>query len=211
MMKRGNGVKISRRKKSTPLLTTNLVLQVLTILGIGAVALNIVFFSTVQTSPSRAPVASRKLTGDNVGVGKDVPKRQVNPQGDIPQSTVKKGKNTDGSITGSGKDKVLQIFEEAGVQLGKDEIAELPSWDEVLERIGEPIVYNTQSCARFRSAIAGVDRNMGCSGIFNTGTNLVTQLLKENVSSDENVYSKMQSFAKIIFSWCGSLVKKLPV
>ena len=87
------------------------------------------------------------------------------------------------------RQKVLDTFREAGVRLTDEELAELPTWDEIEQVVGPngPILHNLQSCSVYRSRIPAMERNIGCSGMFNSGTNLVTQLLKANCKIPERV------------------------
>jgi hypothetical protein len=83
---------------------------------------------------------------------------------------------------------VLGIFKDAGITLDDESMAALPSWSSIKEYIGDaPTIYGLESCSRFQSIMPAVERNLGCSGMFNTGTNLVTQLLKENCKIPERV------------------------
>jgi hypothetical protein len=83
---------------------------------------------------------------------------------------------------------VLAIFRDAGIVLDDESMAALPSWSSIKEYIGDaPTIFGLDSCSRFQSIMPAVERNLGCSGMFNTGTNLVTQLLKENCKIPERV------------------------
>ena len=64
--------------------------------------------------------------------------------------------------------------------------AQLPSWSQVQEVIGpHPFLLGLEKCARFREEVPAIDRLLGSAGMFNTGTNLVTHLLKQNCEIPE--------------------------
>jgi hypothetical protein len=84
--------------------------------------------------------------------------------------------------------KIINVFREAGVELDDFELHDLPKWDEIVDLVGDaPIVHGLETCEAFRQSIPAVERNLGAAGMFNTGTNLVTQLLKENCKIPERV------------------------
>lgn len=81
-----------------------------------------------------------------------------------------------------GKGRILSILREAGVtDLSRDRIEQLPTWKQVVDLYGQkPVIHNLQSCARFRETVPEVERMLGSAGMFSSGTNLVTRLLKGN-------------------------------
>jgi hypothetical protein len=88
----------------------------------------------------------------------------------------------------SHENKIIDIFREAGVELDESELLDLPKWDEIVDLVGDsPIVHGLETCEAFRKNVPAVERNLGAAGMFNTGTNLVTQLLKENCKIPERV------------------------
>lgn len=103
---------------------------------------------------------------------------------DIPMATIP----TMTTATTADREYVLGIFEEAGITLDDEAMEELPSWSHIKDYIGQkPIIYGLDSCSTFQNRIPAVERNLGCSGMFNSGTNLLTQLLKENCRIPERV------------------------
>jgi hypothetical protein len=51
----------------------------------------------------------------------------------------------------------------------------LPKWKEVESLIGkEPVILGLESCEIFRKTIPPLRRMLGASGMFNSGTNLVS-------------------------------------
>ena len=95
---------------------------------------------------------------------------------------------TKNTIQSDNNNKIIDIFREAGVELDESELHDLPTWDEIVSLVGEaPIVHGLDTCAKFRQTVPPLERNLGAAGMFNTGTNLVTQLLKENCKIPERV------------------------
>ena len=85
-----------------------------------------------------------------------------------------------------GRQHILALFQEAGVELTPEMNAQLPSWSQVQEVIGpHPFLLGLEKCARFREEVPAIDRLLGSAGMFNTGTNLVTHLLKQNCEIPE--------------------------
>ena len=85
--------------------------------------------------------------------------------------------------------RMISTFQDAGVTLTDQELHELPTWEDMARVVGldGPRIHNLQSCSTYRTLIPAVERNIGCSGMFNSGTNLVTQLLKANCVIPERV------------------------
>lgn len=83
---------------------------------------------------------------------------------------------------------IVNVFRDAGVELDEDTLRTLPSWSTIVSNIGiAPKIYGLDSCTRFREQIPALERNVGSCGMFNSGTNLVTRLLKENCIIPERV------------------------
>ena len=87
-------------------------------------------------------------------------------------------------VTGSTADEqVLEHFRRAGLEITDEEsLKRLPSWSEIESVIGNegPIVVGLERCHDFRTNVPPLRRNLGSAGMFNSGTNLVTRLMKEN-------------------------------
>lgn len=85
-----------------------------------------------------------------------------------------------------GRQYMLSIFQEADVTLTPEMEAQLPTWKQVQDVVGDhPHVLNLESCVTFRDSVPPLERMLGASGMFNTGTNLVTHLLKQNCEIPE--------------------------
>jgi hypothetical protein len=81
-----------------------------------------------------------------------------------------------------GREAVLELFQQAGIKnLDDATIQKLPTWKQVVDLFGErPILVNLKKCSGFRRAVPETERMVGAAGMFSTGTNLVTHLLKQN-------------------------------
>eukprot|EP00521_Asterionellopsis_glacialis_P007694 CAMPEP_0195287108 /NCGR_PEP_ID=MMETSP0707-20130614/4312_1 /TAXON_ID=33640 /ORGANISM="Asterionellopsis glacialis, Strain CCMP134" /LENGTH=450 /DNA_ID=CAMNT_0040346835 /DNA_START=234 /DNA_END=1582 /DNA_ORIENTATION=+ len=100
-------------------------------------------------------------------------------------------------------DHVIRIFQEANVTLTPDDIKALPSWNQITALHGsQPLVYGNlgdnnnnnddnnnnnnnnptyhDTCQRYQQLVPPLERMIGCAGMFNTGTNVITKLLKAN-------------------------------
>ena len=87
-----------------------------------------------------------------------------------------------------GREHIISIFKEAEVELSETVIAQLPTWSEVQAVVGDhPYILGLDKCAEYREKVPAVERMLGSSGMFNTGTNLVTHLLKQNCQIPERV------------------------
>jgi len=76
--------------------------------------------------------------------------------------------------------------EEANIDVTPEMEASLPTWAQIREVVGSgPVILGLESCPRFREIVPPLERMMGAAGIFNTGTNLVTHLLKKNCEIPE--------------------------
>jgi hypothetical protein len=62
----------------------------------------------------------------------------------------------------------------------------LPTWETVSRRLGgeAPVIVGLDTCAKYQSLVPPIERLMGVSGIFATGTNLLASLLVANCHND---------------------------
>ena len=85
-----------------------------------------------------------------------------------------------------GKQHILDLFKEAKVEVTPQIEAELPKWSQVQEVVGShPYLLGLEHCSKFRDEVPPLERMLGSAGMFNTGTNLVTHLLKQNCEIPE--------------------------
>lgn len=87
---------------------------------------------------------------------------------------------------GDEKSVIDWMTEVAGLDLSPEMKKNLPTWSQVREVVGTgPVILGLDSCPRFRELVPPLERMLGSSGMFNTGTNLVTHLLKQNCEIPE--------------------------
>jgi len=86
-----------------------------------------------------------------------------------------------------GREPILKIIKDAGISFDPvkdaDLIAELPLWKDVVELYGpEPVIYgmNEGNCQRFQEHSEKAEHFIGTAGTFNSGTNLMSELLIAN-------------------------------
>ena len=104
----------------------------------------------------------------------------------------KKSERKDVQSTGDGKatdtnDKgpIIDLIKRAGVSINpeedKDLIDELPSWSEVVALYGpKPVIYGLDQCEVFQTHSDRADHFVSTAGTFNSGTNLMAELLIAN-------------------------------
>ncbi|KAK1742462.1 hypothetical protein QTG54_007027 [Skeletonema marinoi] len=87
----------------------------------------------------------------------------------------------DNNINNTATNPVIDYFRRAGVELDKDSIESLPTWSQIESIIGKkPVFRGLDTCETFRQTVPPLGRMLGSAGMFNSGTNLVTRLMKEN-------------------------------
>jgi len=87
----------------------------------------------------------------------------------------------------AGREPIIKLIQDAGISFDPvedaDLIKELPKWSDVVEMYGpEPVIYgiNEGNCERFQAQTDKGDHFIGTAGTFNTGTNLMSELLIAN-------------------------------
>lgn len=79
---------------------------------------------------------------------------------------------------------ILQILRQGGYNVSKEhktvDRSKLPKWSDIVEAYGPPKIIGLENCEEYREKIASDDRNMGPAGMFNTGTNLLAWLIRNN-------------------------------
>jgi len=79
------------------------------------------------------------------------------------------------------KTRVRQILQKAGVEITPEVESIIPTWSEVTSLYGsKPKIIGLETCATFRNSVTVSDAMIGPSGIFNTGTNLLSSLLSNH-------------------------------
>lgn len=81
---------------------------------------------------------------------------------------------------------IVKILHAARVEIDEELAGQLPTWDDVVSLYGAtPIIHGLDTCASYREAVLPKDRMTGPAGMFNTGTNLLFELLKVNCDIKE--------------------------
>ena len=104
------------------------------------------------------------------------------------------------------QDLVYQQLLNAGVseQRLRQMHSKLPKWDDIVQQYGTtPIIHNLDSCATYQRFVPAQNRVLGAAGMFNTGTNLVTQLLKQNCYIPQRaiIYGKEATKEQLGIRW----------
>lgn len=75
----------------------------------------------------------------------------------------------------------VRVLRKAGVEITDELKASLPTSAEIEELYGEqPVILGLDQCQSFRDAVKPEDSFIAVAGIFNTGTNLLSQFLQDN-------------------------------
>eukprot|EP00574_Skeletonema_japonicum_P008136 CAMPEP_0201731634 /NCGR_PEP_ID=MMETSP0593-20130828/26341_1 /ASSEMBLY_ACC=CAM_ASM_000672 /TAXON_ID=267983 /ORGANISM="Skeletonema japonicum, Strain CCMP2506" /LENGTH=508 /DNA_ID=CAMNT_0048224441 /DNA_START=147 /DNA_END=1673 /DNA_ORIENTATION=- len=76
---------------------------------------------------------------------------------------------------------IVNILTAANIQLDAELASQLPSWYDIVSMYGDkPIIHGLETCKTYRDTVVPADRMLGPAGIFNTGTNLLFELMKGN-------------------------------
>jgi hypothetical protein len=83
-------------------------------------------------------------------------------------------------------DHIVKILTAANVEIDEELAEQLPTWDDIVSMYGDkPIVYGLETCQTYRDTVKPEDRMLGPAGMFNTGTNLLFELMKVNCDIKE--------------------------
>lgn len=74
------------------------------------------------------------------------------------------------------------MLAEAGVHnISEESLNQLPTWEQVVELYGDsPKIVGLETCHEFRDTIDPTEALVGLAGTFNSGTNLLAELLWSN-------------------------------
>uniref|UniRef100_A0A7S2UIB2 Uncharacterized protein n=1 Tax=Attheya septentrionalis TaxID=420275 RepID=A0A7S2UIB2_9STRA len=94
----------------------------------------------------------------------------------------------------TNKTHLLDILLEANVTVTLASLKKLPTWEDVTDLYGDtPLISGLDSCKAFRQSIPLAQRIVAPAGLYNSGTNLMAVLLKENC--------RVESFSLLPRSW----------
>jgi len=83
-------------------------------------------------------------------------------------------------------ERIANLLKFAHIEVDEETASQLPTWDNIIAQYGEiPRVYGLETCKPYRETIPPEDRMIGPAGTFNSGTNLLFKLLKENCDIKE--------------------------
>ena len=83
-------------------------------------------------------------------------------------------------------EKMMRILRHVGIQnasqLSEDDRKLLPTWDEVVDRVGNngPRILGLETCKAYRAAVTTDKRLLGVAGPFNSGTHYLNEVLSKN-------------------------------
>lgn len=81
---------------------------------------------------------------------------------------------------------ILKILHAADVEIDEELANVLPTWEDITGMYGDrPIISGLETCEAYREQVKPEDRMTGPAGMFNTGTNLLYELLKVNCDIKE--------------------------
>jgi len=81
---------------------------------------------------------------------------------------------------------ILKILRAASVEIDEELASQLPTWEDVVSMYGpSPIIHGLETCIPYRQMVKPEDRMIGPAGMFNTGTNLLFELMKVNCDIKE--------------------------
>lgn len=89
-----------------------------------------------------------------------------------------------------GKEPIARILVKAGVKVTDEMVDRLPSiddFDAMYASISKPQIIGLETCESFRENVSPLDAIVGPVGLFNTGTNLLFQLLVRHCEFEERV------------------------
>ena len=83
-------------------------------------------------------------------------------------------------------EKLMRILRHVGIQnatqLSEDDRKLLPTWDEIVDRVGNngPRILGLETCKAYRAAVTTDKRVLGVAGPFNSGTHYLNEVLENN-------------------------------
>ena len=105
--------------------------------------------------------------------------------------------NADGNVKAGvdktiqkGKEPIVRILKKSRLKVTPEIKQNLPTWEEVTSIYGsKPKIIGLETCSTFQSTIPESDAYIAPSGMFNTGTNLLAEVLWEYCALPKRTYS----------------------
>ena len=103
-----------------------------------------------------------------------------------------KNNNTTKNRNDDGKERIYEILHQAGINvqtdLNQETIDSLPTWDMITKLFGTgPRIMGLERCDEFRTNTDPTIRFFGIAGTFNSGTNLLSELMIQNCQITERM------------------------
>ena len=161
------------------------------VVGSFVIILNLAFFSFLTQRQRQARPMIHGVVYSSLNIKNNPP--VLSKQGSLAlqgKPVAVGGGETAATAENDGKEQVVQILAQATIQVTAEMRQRLPTWEQVTRIVGhQPVVqYSTpDACDEFRENVPAVERMLGAAGMFSTGTNLVTTLLKNNCQIPERV------------------------
>lgn len=86
-------------------------------------------------------------------------------------------------------EQILKILAAANIkQLTSIDAKMLPTWEDITSMYGDkPVIHGLETCEQYRNMVHPADRTIGPAGLFNTGTNLLWKMMRDNCNIDGEV------------------------
>ena len=101
---------------------------------------------------------------------------------DVPSSNVLVQERIKVPSATLGKERLLHPLDNAGIHnISQQQLQQLPTWKDVVNLYGDtPKLVGMETCQTFQQAVPSAERLLAPAGIFNSGTNLLAELLLKN-------------------------------
>lgn len=182
-------------KKGPPTPNSMLIILVLLLFATLASAFLLICMVYVDSNQDTTPPAQPESSVQNLR-SNNPDWKQIYKEGSKTLKDWKKmGLEKSVELTYPGVDEeIASILRMARVEIDDETASLLPQWKDVVDQYGDkPIIHGLDTCETYRQNVQPQDRMIGPAGIFNTGTNLFFQVMKENCDIQEAAHSKTHS------------------
>jgi hypothetical protein len=142
-----------------------------------------------EEAKKEQPTKRRRSSQEQLDIIEEERRRRYAPIEKVKNvAKVNKVQNTE---TFGVDDHIVKILTAANIPLDEELARQLPTWDDIVSMYGDkPIIHGLETCPTYRDTVVPADRMLGPAGIFNTGTNLLFELMKANCNIKEARTSK---------------------